>query len=609
MKQRWLNRRGLGLCAAAALALWGWAFVPGGAQTSSQTSPQAEGQAQTQASNAPELSLHETEPSFKLQSQRNLVLVRVVARDSKGRIIGNLRQQDFRLSDNGKPQTISHFSVETPGGAAPGEKSQPPQPVEQGAVGGQPSRAASDTAARRFLGLYFDDVNIRQGDLMQVRQAAAKYLAGALLPGDRAGLFTASGLGQVDFTDDRDKLQDGLLKLQLHPVMQSPPNQCPDIFDYQAFQITQFHDLNATQIAVTEYEHCRCQMEDPGAAQICIQQAPMVVDSQAFEALNIFETQTQAAIRGLEDLVRHMAVFPGQRSIVLVSPGFLTRGFEAQVDQISERALRTNVLINTLDAKGLYAPVPGGDDITQDPIVIPRADLMGEKEMLRNEAIQFREDVLRNMAYDTGGYFFHNSNDLGEGFRLTGTLPEVYYVLGFSPAPLKPDGHFHTLKVTVTSPGIALQARRGYYAPSASEDSTAKAKEEIKEAVFSQDELNELPVQVQTQLFKRSDRETEISVVTRINLQLVHFRKADGRNLANLEFITAVFDRDGKYVASKGKTLDCKLRDQTLARLTHGVMEKESFSVPPGTYMVREVVRDYEGGQISALTRTVEIPY
>ena len=61
-----------------------------------------------------EITTHEAEPTFTLKSERNLVLVRVIVRDAKGNPQDNLKKEDFRLLDNGKPQTITHFASETP---------------------------------------------------------------------------------------------------------------------------------------------------------------------------------------------------------------------------------------------------------------------------------------------------------------------------------------------------------------------------------------------------------------------------------------------------------------------------------------------------------------
>jgi hypothetical protein len=183
--------------------------------------------------------------------------------------------------------------------------------------------------------------------------------------------------------------------------------------------------------------------------------------------------------------------------------------------------------------------------------------------------------------------------------------------LAFSPQNLKSDGKFHTLKVSLnTRQKYSVQARSGYFAPEKPGDPATQAKEEIEQAIFSQDDVNELPVAVNTQFFKVSDTQVKLAVVTRVDLGLFRFRKENGRNLNSLTMVTALFDRDGKYVMAKEKRVQFQLLDASLAKLARsGITSKTTFDVSPGTYMVRQVVRDSEGVQLSALSRTVEIPF
>jgi VWFA-related protein len=88
-------------------------------------------------------------------------------------------------------------------------------------------------------------------------------------------------------------------------------------------------------------------------------------------------------------------------------------------------------------------------------------DEVEQSQLDNNEAME-RSEVLADLAYGTGGIFFHNNNDLKEGFRRTSEPPEFVYVLGF--APQKLDGKFHKLKVKVANPKLTVQARQGYYA-------------------------------------------------------------------------------------------------------------------------------------------------
>ena len=554
-------------------------------------------------SNQAELTSHETQPAFKLKAERNLVTVRIVVRDSKGNALGNLHKEDFRLLDNGKPQIITTFAVEAPAAVA---STPAPPAVEPSDSGTKPEAAAISAVPQRYLALYFDDVHLKFEDISRTRDAASGYLAGALQPGDRVGIFTSSGQRMLDFTDDRDKIHDALLALQSRPGVPHETNACPDITPYQAFLMVERRDPTSLEIATEEALMCLYNNDPRFLAQ-----AQQSAESAGAQALSFAETESEASLRELDQLVRRMALVPGQRNIVLVSPGFMTETQTMKISEIVDRALRLKVVVNTLDSQGLYVTQPLGDASQESVVLLQRADLTGQKSLIRMDEFSRNSDVLAEIADSTGGVFFHNSNDLNEGFRRVGSLPAAYYVLAFSPQNLKLDGKFHTLKVTLANPkGLSVQARHGYYAPKQPEDAATQVTEEIQEAVFSQDELNELPIDVHTQFFKAGEADAKLSVLTHVDLRFVRFRKQEGRNLDNLVFVTVLFDRDGKYVAGQEKTLEMRLLDANLERFTHsGVTMKFGFDIKPGTYVVRQVVRDAEGAQLSGLSRPVEIPY
>jgi VWFA-related protein len=571
-----------------------------------------------QETESAEVTTHEADTTFKMQVERNLVLVRAVVRDSKGRTVGSLKKEDFRVTDNGKPQTISHFAVEVPASKAgelrtPAEEEQEPEAL--------PETVLATSTPVRYVALFFDDIHMQFEDIARIREAAERHLATALQPGDRVGIFTASGRKAIDFTDDRGKLHETLLQLTPSPIAPRRERNCPDISGYQAYLIVHGSDPVALEIATEEAYHCLteslaraaagtgtlAQQVEATARALARQQA----ESQAMASLTASEVETEACFRSLDQLVRRMAAAPGQRSVVLISPGFITLTRERELDAIVDRALRANVVINTLDSRGLYVLVPFGDASKQDPVVTRLAYVTGQKMQLTNEESRLVADVLSRLAHDTGGVSFGNSNDLDEGFHEVGSLPEVYYVLGFSPQNLKLDGGLHSLKVTLNLRApYTIQARSAYYAPRKPVDPAAQAQEEIEQAVFSHDELNELPIEVHTQFFKLNDVEARLSVVTRLDVRFVHFRKESGRNLNNLILVTALFDRDGKFMTGKEKSLEFRLLDGSLERLARsGITTKTSFDVKAGTYMIRQVVRDAEGAQLSALNRTVEIPF
>src|SRR5260370_10691850 len=128
------------------------------APAKSDSTPQAPAAASPpDANNTSEVSTRDNPATFRVRV--NLVLVRVVVRDSQGKVVTGLKKEDFQLSDNRKPQMISTFSVETP----ESHKVAPSTPAEPaaGADGDVSAHAAAVAALpQRFFAVVFDDSNM-----------------------------------------------------------------------------------------------------------------------------------------------------------------------------------------------------------------------------------------------------------------------------------------------------------------------------------------------------------------------------------------------------------------------------------------------------------------
>ncbi len=559
-----------------------------------------------QTTDPKEISSREVMPTFKLQTERNLVMVRVVVRDGKGMVVDNLRKEDFQIFDHGKSQAILHFSLEKPElksseplATKPTEKA-PTAPEEEDET------VISASTARRFVAMYFDDVNTTLESLVRARDAADRFLTNSVEPGDRIALYTSSGLKQVDFTDDKALVHQALFQLRPRPIV-PPDTMCGAIPPYQAYLILYQNDPNATAEAADEAMNC-CPSGE--SQQQCAMQAQAMVQAEAQKSETQGEVQSTAALRGIESIVRRLTTLPGQRSMVIISAGFLTETLRFDLSQITDRALHAGVIINAIDARGLWT------DPTLDVSQANFANTMngasqGQKHLMIMESARVQTDGMKDLAFDTGGIFFNNNNDLDAGFRKVAGVPAAYYLLAFSPQNLKLDGNFHPLQVKLVAlKGLTVQARRGYFAPRKPLDPNEQEKEEIREALFSQDETHELPIDVHTQFFMKTETDARITVLTRIDLRPLQFRKEGDRNVDKLTFVTAVFDQDGHEIIGQEKTVEFHMHDATLQRYQQtGITMRNLFDVKPGTYLVRSVVRDSESGHITGLNRTVEIPY
>ena len=563
----------------------------------SQSNPQSSGAASS-PENTPEITSHDETTTFKVKV--NLVEVRVVVRDPKGHAIGNLKQENFQLLDNGKAQVINRFSEEQAGGSliihrdditGPTDE-KTAQPVQQPAV---PSR---------YIVYLFDDIHLQFADLSQARNAASRQFQ-SLQPSDRAAIYTTSGQIRLDLTGDAAQLTATLNRIVPHPIANIGTTPCPNISYYMADLIENRNDPDALRVATQDAIDCGAvspaqnaltggEVSSPGVGQI----QPYV-----HRALDLGDQETRISMGVLQDVIRHLTAMPGQRIVILVSPGFINPDALSLQSELTERALHSGVVISSLDARGVYTDLPDAGEQR-----VPSASIAGKVQQYRTQEQQANEDILADLADATGGTFFHHNNDLDEGFRRLAGPPEVSYLLAFSPQGLKLDGHYHKLKVILKPPAQGtVQARKGYYAPKGSTDASEQARQAIEDAVFSQEEVREIPIELHTQFFKSDATDAKLSVVARLDVRHVHFRKADGRNNNAVTVVSALFDRNGNFVTGNQKVVQMHLKDDTLGRLNSGITLKSNFDVKPGSYIVRLVVRD-EDGQLAAQNKAVEIP-
>jgi VWFA-related protein len=520
----------------------------------------------------------------------DLVMVPVVVRDKSGHAIGNLKKEDFLIADRGKPQVISRFAIEK------ASELLAVKPVTVEASTEEPT-AAPVAIANRFTAFLFDDMHVNFGDLARSRDAAGRRID-ALVETERAAVFTTSGQTMLDFTDDRAALRRALLNIR--PRINPGLSNCPPMTYYEA-DLIQRNDVTA--IAAATDDTMACMHLDPSMRPLGTQMAQQA----ASHTLSLGNQDIQVSISVLQDVVRRMTAAPGQRTIVLVSPGFyLTQEFREHETEIIDRAIRANVMINALDARGLYVT---GADLSR-PVIDGSPFSSVTKQRFEHEAALADSDILADLSSGTGGTFFHNNNDFDEGFKRIAALPEFIYVLGFAPQNLKYDGGFHALKVTLKEKSpYALEARRGYYAPKHLLDPAEQARREVTEALFSRDETQDIPVQLQTQFFKPAADEAKLAVVAKIDLRPLQFKKEEGRNKNTLTVLSGVFDRNGKLVNALEKTIEMRLKEETFeARLAAGLAIKTNFDVTPGTYVIRLVVRDSEGQLMTARNGAVQIP-
>jgi VWFA-related protein len=540
---------------------------------------------------------------YQLKVTSNLVVVRVVVRDAQNKPVESLKKEDFKLFDRGKQQSISQFALEIPAAQTTGS-------TAAVTPGQQPTMTPVSALPQRFLTLYFDDLNMTDAAVIQAHEAVDRYLAANLQPGDRVGLFT-SGNSLSDFTGDPRQIHDALLKLHVSPVALRP-NDCPEISDYQAEQIIEFDDerTDAWQVAIAQSKRCPHvpqAPEQPGEPQ-------RYIAAESRRILEQSQLKSRSNLQELEKVVNYVSRMPGKRAVVLVSPGFLSRSEQFDLDRIIDHALRAQVVISSLDPRGLESP---GRDSGAARSYLPVGSELNRLDSERESAAR---DVLQEVARGTGGQFIHNDNNLQAGFGVL--AGSATYYLAFAPKDMKFDGKFHDLRVELAEKhaGFSIEARRGYFAPRSEAEAAAsvepggpvdldaQVKEQIREAVNSRADVQQLPVTVDVKVFSTKTQDRDLVLSARLDTRALHLRKDGERNLNSVTFVSAIFDQRDNLVQLQRGQAKLEVPDAQLQHvLSAGLKMDSTFELKPGIYRVREVVTDSEEHHLTAVSRDVNV--
>jgi VWFA-related protein len=395
---------------------------------------------------------------FKISVVVDAVLVPVVVRDAQGRTIGNLTKDDFQVSDRGKPQKISGFTLERRAGSENASPVVAAPAISASGASAPPASVPGDALSPpRCTVLLFDDMHLNEGDLMRAKAVGTKLLTAPIGKREAVAVVSMSG-SNSGLTQNSEKLREAVGKLSVKNLYHKAGPECPNITYYEADRIQNNHDGSALENAIANYLTCS------NSVGLTHEIAQRAVEGAARHELELGDQDARISLSFVGNVVQRMRSLPGRRTLVLVSPGFLTITPESMAEKsvILNMAAQANVTISALDARGLYTTALNADD----------RGARSQLELLNGKAVEYHRqtaeragNVLGELADGTGGTYFHNSNDLQGGLQQLMAGPEYLYVLEFSLDGVKRDESYHALSVKVNRGDANVQARRGYFAP------------------------------------------------------------------------------------------------------------------------------------------------
>jgi len=515
-------------------------------------------------------------PTFKTGTR--LIVQAVTVKDKSGRAIEGLSAQDFVVVEDGEPQTISFVEFQrlserrTEAAAAAASAPVPVVvPPESAATQGQivaPKPGDARYRDRRLLVLYFDLTAMPPADQARAFAAALRFIDSQMAPSDLLAIMTFGG-GAVrvkqDFTNDRAILRE---------VMQT---------------LIYGDDKDGDGIPDNT---------DIGTA--------FGQDDAEFSILN-----TDRQLSALQTAATMLRALPEQKSLIYFASGLRLNGVDnqAQLRATTNAAIRANVSLHPIDARGLVAQAPLGDATRPSPGGVGM--FSGQLAMNAITSFQRSQDTLYSLAKDTGGRALFDYNDLAQGIVEAADSVASYYLLGYYSTHPANDGKFHRVRVTL-APGVAgeLAYRQGYFADKEFAKFTAADKErQLEEALMLDNPVTEITLAMEVNYFQLNSAEYFVPVAVKIPGSELVLARRRGVQRTLIDFIGEVKDDYGITVQNVRDRLDLKLTDDTASQLAKRPIQYETgFTLLPGKYVIKILARDAETGRIGTYQAGFAVP-
>ncbi len=517
----------------------------------------------------------QTPPPIRVTTQ--LIVEEVAVKDKSGKPVEGLTPNDFVLTEDGVPQTISFVEfqrLQRQGAVATPSPSEPIIPTALPATRVQIAPEQPGDARyrdRRLLALYFDMSTMQPADQLRSFDAALKFVDTQMDSSDMMAVITFEG-GAVrvtqDFTDDRARVEAAMNKLVVGLS--------------QGFDETTSDDSSA----------------DTGAAF-----------GQDDSEFNIFNTDRQLA--ALQTAVRMLGTLNEQKALIYFASGLRLNGVDnqAQLVATANAALKANVLLYPIDARGLVAQAPLGDATTGSNGGIGMFSGSSAQAITTN--FQRSQDTLYALAKDTGGKAMFDFNDLTLGIKQAADAMSSYYEIGYYPTHTALDGRFRRIKISLRE-GLSADVsyRQGYFADKEFSKFTAADKErQLEDALMLENPVTDINIAMEVNYFQLNSAEYFVPVAVKIPGSELALARRGGANETLIDFIGEVKDDFGNTIQNLRDKLDIKLSDSTASQLaTHPIQYETGFTLLPGKYVIKYLARDAETGRIGTYQMSFAIP-
>ena len=522
-----------------------------------------------------------------LRSETRLVQLNVIVETKKGRLVEDLKKEDFTLLDNGKEQQIALFATESakaPETASPEGDAKPA--LAPNAFGNRLRHSEEPPGSVTVI--LFDVLNTSFTDQAYARTQILSFLR-QLQPQDHVAIYLLTNRLRVinEFTQDSKSLLEAIARFQSFPSLMLANSSQP---------LMSAQDFGGG---------------DPKAAQrLALLMNDM--NSKLSDLANVNRVDITA--RAIEAIANHVAGIPGRKSLVWVSGGFpisisfdsnynspvdsQSQNFAPQMERVARALNQSNLAIYPVDARGLLI---GGEfeASTSHPFSShdPPVHNLGE-----GQSEQSTMDLLANR---TGGHAYYNTNDIKGAIRRTLGDSRFTYTIGYYPDHGNWNGEYHTIQLRAKKNGAVLRYRKGYFALADPPENAAATHYALQAAVWSPVDATSLGIEARVEAIYSATRKLDLRV--KVETGDLRLKEADGRRRGSVDAIYMQLGPGDAVLGVEPLTYQLDFgENEYQAALAKGYELKAPLTIQGPTRNLRVVVRDAASGFLGSVTVPLE---
>jgi len=502
----------------------------------------------------------------------NIVLTNVVVRDKKtGALVTGLKASDFTIVEDKKQQQITTFDYQNVDDAAVLNEKSTTSGKASIADLVENNFAANPKELRdhRLIVIFFDLSSMQDEDIDRAVDAATNYVNKQMQPADLVAMVSMStGLTMdQDFTSDKAALLKVLAK-------------------YNGSDETGFANGGTGSTDGTS--------DDTTA---------FAADDTEYNSLN-----TDRELLAIRAISKSLERVDQRKSMLYFSGGLTRNGIENQASlrAATNEAAKANLAIYSVDTRGLQALPPGGD--ASKGSLRGNSAYSGSAVTAQLSANYSSQETLGTLSSDTGGKAFFDSNDFGPAFQQVQHDTEAYYILGFHSTNQERDGSYRHLTVKVNRNDVKIEYRPGYYAPSDFQHQKTEDRElALTEQMRSDSPATDVAVYLQALYFRSSDNLFDIPVSLVVPGSQIPFQTKGNSDKANIDVMGQVKNAQGITVGTVRDTVKLAL-DQNQQVQRKNIQYSTAFTLAPGKYHLKFVVRENQTGNMGSFETDIQVP-